>query len=87
MSRIMRPYGTALITFDSWKQSSSNSLIVYDSEKTLDVNIKIIGSDFKIQPEIITEDVSARKKPTRIGINLTEPVEHAQICLTISPKD
>ncbi len=78
-------FSTALITFDSWKQSSSRSLIVHDSEKALQVNIKITGSDFKIEPETINEDVSARKKPTRLGINLTEPVTHALVCLTITP--
>ena len=80
-------FSTALITFDSWKQSSSYSLVVYDSEKALDVDIKINGSDFNIQPETINEDVNARKKPTRLGINLTEPVTHALICLKISSQE
>ncbi len=78
-------FGTALITFDSWKQSSPSSLIVYDSEKALQVDIKVTGADFEIQPDIIQEDVSARKKPTRLGINLTEPVTHALVSLTITP--
>jgi hypothetical protein len=80
-------FGTALITFDSWKQPSSRSLIVHDSEKSLHVDIKITGSDFKIEPETINENVSARKKPTRLGINLTEPVTHANVCLTITPQE
>ncbi|MBC8468975.1 MAG: heparinase II/III family protein [Planctomycetes bacterium] len=80
-------FGTALITFDNWKQSSSRSLIVLDSEKALHVEIKITGSDFKLEPETINEDVSARKKPTRLGINLTEPVTHALVCLTITPQE
>ncbi len=80
-------YGTALITFNSWRQSSPHSLIVYDSEKALDVDIKINGSDFEIQPKTINEDVSARKKPTRIGINLKEPVMHALISLRITPQE
>lgn len=80
-------YGTALITFDSWKQSSPRSVVVYDSEKALEVNIKINGSGFEIQPETINEDVSARKKPTRLGINLTEPDTNALVCLTINPQE
>jgi hypothetical protein len=78
-------FGTALITFDSWKQSSPSSLIVYDSKKALHVDIQVTGADFEIQPDIIQEDVSARKKPTRLGINLTEPVTHALVSLTIAP--
>jgi hypothetical protein len=80
-------FGTALITFDSWEQPSSHLIIVHDSQKALNVDIKITGSDFKIEPETINEDVSARKKPTRLGINLTEPVIHANICLTITPRE
>jgi len=80
-------FGTALITFDSWKQSSPGSLIVYDSQKALQVDIKVTGADFEIQPETIQEDVSARKQPTRLGINLTRPVTHALVSLTITPKE
>jgi hypothetical protein len=80
-------YATALITFDSWKQSTPRSVLVYDSEKALEVNIKVNGSDFEIQSETINEDVSARKKPTRLGINLTEPVTNALVCLTITPQE
>jgi len=80
-------FGTALITFDSWKQSSPGCLIVYDSQKALHVEIKVTGADFEIQPETIQEDVSARKQPTRLGINLTRPVTHALVSLTITPKE
>jgi len=80
-------FGTALITFDSWKQSSPGSLIVYDSQKSLHVEIKVTGADFEIQPETIQEDVSARKQPTRLGINLTRPVTHALVSIMITPKE
>jgi len=87
-------FGTALITFDSCavrhpaeKQSSPGSLIVYDSQKALHVDIKVTGADFEIQPETIQEDVSARKQPTRLGINLTRPVTHALVSITITPKE
>jgi hypothetical protein len=80
-------FGTTLITFDSWKQSSPSSLIVYDSEKALQVDIKVTGAEFEIQPETIQENVSARKQPTRLGINLTRPVTHALVSITITPKE
>jgi len=80
-------FSTALITFNNWKQSSPSSLIVYDSEKALHVDIEVTGSGFEIQPETIREDVSARKQPTRLGINLTQPVTDARVCLTITPKE
>jgi hypothetical protein len=87
-------FGTALITFDSWKQSSPRSLIVYDSQEALQVDIKVTGADFEIQPETIQEDVSAspqdalrQKRPTRLGINLTRPVTHALVSITIAPAE
>ncbi len=80
-------FGTALITFEGWKQSSPNSLMVYDSQKSLQVDIKVTGADFEIQAETIQEDVSARKQPTRLGINLTRPVTYAIVSITITPTE
>ena len=78
-------FGTALITFSDWKQISPSALRVYDSGKTLQVDIKVTGADFEILPETIKEDVSARKQPTRLGINLKKPVTNAIVSLTITP--
>ena len=78
-------FGTALITFDKWQQLSSSSLVIRDQDKALQVDIKVSGCDFKIQPETIKEDLSARKLPTRLGINLTQPVTHAIVTLMIEP--
>jgi hypothetical protein len=78
-------FGTALITFSDWKQTSPSSLIIYDSSDALSVAIKVTGADFEIRPETIDEDVSARKQPTRLGINPKKPVTNALISLTIKP--
>ncbi|MDH4240039.1 MAG: heparinase II/III-family protein [Phycisphaerae bacterium] len=78
-------FGTALITFSRWKQTSPTTLMVYDSEEALRVEIKVAGADFEIRPETIEEDVSARKQPTRLGINLKKAVSNAVVSLTITP--
>ncbi len=78
-------FGTALITFSDWKQTSPSTLIIYDSGKTVQVEIKVTGADYEIRPETIKEDVSARKQPTRLGINLKKPVTNAIVSLTITP--
>jgi len=59
--------------------------LVYDEEQSLRVDIKADGADFEIQPETIKEDLSVRKDPIRLGINLTRPVSHAIVTLTITP--
>jgi hypothetical protein len=80
-------FGTALITFSRWKQTSPSTLIVYDSEEALRVEINAAGADFEIRPETIEEDVSARKQPTRLGINLKGTVNGALISLKIIPTE
>jgi hypothetical protein len=77
-------FGTALITFDKWQQLSPSSLVIRDQDETLRVDI-YSNAEFKIQPETIKEDLSARRLPTRLGINLTQPVSGAIVKLTIKP--
>ena len=78
-------FGTALITFDKWRQLSDSSLVIRDQNKALRVDIKVTGADFKIKPETIEEDLSGRRLPVRLGINLTKPVLRAVVSLTIRP--
>ncbi|UCE46217.1 MAG: heparinase II/III family protein, partial [Phycisphaerales bacterium] len=79
-------FGTALITFYKWKKVSSSSLTIYDQEEVLSVNIAVSGAGFEVKPETIEEDLSGGRLPTRLGINLTRPVNHAVVSLIISPQ-
>ena len=78
-------FGTALITFSQWKKLSDSSLMIYDQKEALHVQIEVTGADFEVEAESIEEDLGARRKPTRLGINLSHPVTGAVISLTISP--
>jgi hypothetical protein len=78
-------FGTAIITYSDWKQISPSALIISETGKSVQVDIKVSGGDFEIQPETIDEDVSARKQPTRLGINLKKPESRALISLVITP--
>jgi hypothetical protein len=78
-------FGTALITFDKWQQLSDSSLVIRDQDKALRVDIEVTGADFEIKPETIEEDLSGRRLPTRLGVNLTKPVLRAVVSLTIKP--
>ena len=80
-------FGTALVTFDKWEKVSSSSLTIRDQEEALTVNIAVKGAGFEIKPETIKEDLSGGRLPTRLGINLTRPVTHAIISLTIAPHE
>jgi hypothetical protein len=77
-------FGTALITFGEWRQPSDSSIVIRSQDKALRVDIDS-SAEFKIQPETIEEDLSGGRLPTRLGINLTQPVSHAVVTLTIKP--
>jgi hypothetical protein len=87
-------FGTALVTFEKWQGLSASSLKIHDQEEALRVNIKVTGADpstplrtgFEIRPETIHEDLSARKEPIRLGVNLMQPVTSAIVRLTIKPQ-
>ena len=78
-------FGTALITFNEWQQLSDSSLVIRDMDKALRVDIEVSGAEFKIKPETIKEDLSGRRLPARLGINLAKPVRRAVINLIIKP--
>jgi len=80
-----RNFATALITLDKWKKTSASSLVIYDSDRALRVDVDTNGAEFEVKAETIDEDVSAPKKPIRLGINLTNPVSSATISLKITP--
>ena len=79
-------FGTALVTFETWQQLRDSSLRISDEKEVLHVSITATGADFEMKPEVIHEDLSARKEPTRLGINLTKPVTSAVIRVALTPE-
>ena len=80
-------FGTALITLDKWKKVGASSLMIYDSDDALLVDIDANGAEFEIKAETIDEDVTAPRKPIRLGINLSKPTLAAVISLKIAPME
>lgn len=90
-------FETALITFDKWEQASMQSaegmkreinslrLRVGKGEGTVEVLVECKESPLALRAEEIDEDMPGGKKPTRLGIVLTEPVEGASVRMTIHP--
>jgi hypothetical protein len=50
------------------------------------VRIDTGGAPFKIKAETLNEDVPASRKPLRLGIALTTPIQTASVTLTITPE-
>lgn len=78
-------FGTALVTLGSWQRQPNGSLLIYDGEEALRVEIDTGGRAFTVDAEEIREE--APVVPTRIGINLSAPVTEATIRLTITPME
>jgi len=74
-------FGTALITTGEVKQVDERTLLITNAEEKVRVEIDAGGSPFSIKTEQITEDSPI--KPTRIGIELDDPVTTAFITTMI----
>ncbi len=74
-------FSTALITTGEVKQVDERTLLITNAEEKLSVEIDCGGLAFSIKTEQITEDSSI--KPTRIGIELDDPVTTASITTRI----
>jgi hypothetical protein len=78
-------FGTALVTFNQWKQAWGSSLFIGEGKDRLRVDIDVSGADFAIESQTIDEDVRAPKQPTRLGLNLAKPVRRAVVTIKITP--
>ncbi len=78
-------FGTAVITFDSWKQLSADRLLVGQGATAVEIRIDAGGRGVKIEATTLEEDVRGPGRPTRIGIDLVEPVEQATLTLSVRP--
>jgi len=76
-------FGTALITLGKWERAKDGSLLVTDGDEAVRVEVNVKGGEFDVQAEEIVEDAPVR--PTRIGINLKQPVTAATVTLKITP--
>ena len=78
-------FGTAIITFDTWHKLDEFRLRVGNGKTAVIVQIDSAGMPVKIDATTIDENVRGGKKPTRVGIDLAEPVREATVKLTIAP--
>ncbi|NQU22156.1 MAG: heparinase II/III family protein [Candidatus Nealsonbacteria bacterium] len=78
-------FGAALITFSRWKQLASYRLLIGEGSAAVEVTIDTGGLAKKIVTGPIEEDVRGGRPPTRMGIDLMEPVTNAVVTLTIAP--
>ncbi|MHB0956715.1 MAG: heparinase II/III domain-containing protein [Pirellulaceae bacterium] len=76
-------FGTALITFSTWKQLAADRLLVGTGATAVEIQIDAAGRPVTIEATTLQDDVRGGERPTRIGIDLAEPVSNAVIRLII----
>ncbi|MFW6163122.1 MAG: hypothetical protein ACODAJ_10175, partial [Planctomycetota bacterium] len=78
-------FGTALVTFGDWEETDDGGLVVYGFEEAVRVGVEAEGGTVAYRGDVLEEDVRAPSLPTRIGIDLQQPVRQARITLTVAP--
>jgi hypothetical protein len=78
-------FETALITFEKWRERKPGLLTVGEGASALRVEVKVEGGRWKLRPEVLQEDLPAKRLPTRLGLALDAPVSAASITVKITP--
>jgi len=79
-------FGTALVTFEAWKEISPGVYEVGAGADRVKVEVTVEGAGWELQPEVLQEDLQAKRQATRLGFNLTTPMRTATIRMTITPQ-
>jgi hypothetical protein len=79
-------FQTALITWGNYRQVSPNELVLTDTEGSVKVHIETDGIPFTLGSETLNEDLPNHKKPLRIGITLSRPIQKAVVTFMITPE-
>ena len=79
-------FGTALITFSQWRRISPRVLLIQGEKEMLRVEIAVNpAAQIEIAATTIEENYPTETLPTRLGINLKDPVEKCTISIKIYP--
>ncbi|MFH1918317.1 MAG: heparinase II/III family protein [Planctomycetota bacterium] len=80
-------FAEALVTFSDWRQAGPKELVVGEGPAAVLVELATDGPEFRVEAEKIEEDLPGGHIPTRLAINLAEPVAAATVTLTITPAE
>jgi len=79
------PFAGALITYGQWKQINDHTVVITAGEEAVEVTIDTGGVPFELKSETINEQTHNGDKPTRIGIDLKQPITAGKVTLSIKP--
>ncbi len=76
-------FGTALVTFAPWRAVDATTLEVGTGAARLRIRIEAEGGAVAVRAETIEENLPGGAKPTRLGIDFTQPLVRGTIRLTV----
>jgi len=79
-----RAFETALVTLGRWKQLSPTSLLVFDFEQAVRVDVEA-SAPIVFEAVTIREDTHTRSLPIRIGVRFVQNVKSGSIAVTVRP--
>jgi hypothetical protein len=80
-----RAFSTALVTLSPWRREGETALTIGSGPSAIRAEIATDGPRVTFKPEEIKEDRHGAANPTRLGIELNEPVIKARITIGIAP--
>jgi hypothetical protein len=78
-------FGSALVTYGEWQKQGADAILIRQGGEAVVVHIDSGGVPFQLTSEVIDEQTHSGSKPTRIGINLQQPVQAGRLRLAIKP--
>jgi len=78
-------YGGALLTYKKIEVLEDGSVVIRGDSAAVKVTIDAGGAAYDLMQEAIEEQTHSGAKPTRLGINLREPLESGKVALLITP--
>jgi len=80
-------FETALLTFGAWERVDDRTITVRDGAEAVRVSLEVPrGTVLEVSAEPVDEDLTARRKATRIGLKLREGLTSGTFKMTIEPE-
>ena len=77
-------FGNALVTFAAWRAIDASTLEVGTGASRLRVRIEAEGGTVAIRAETIDENLPGGAKPTRLGVDFTQPLARGKLRVTVT---
>jgi len=78
-------FGTALVTLSPWTKTDAGLIEIGKGAERVRASVVCKASTWQVQAEELHEDISGKRVPVRLGINLDKPVSAATLSVTIEP--